>query len=188
VLINIKKAIHILVILAVSGVAQAEDYKISTNKEAFGLPLTSTINDYIKRIGTPDGEIRMGKDRTGLLYGQKLLMIFWNNKLWEIQIWQEPPIKAFRYVRNGRENNPINIQIDNGIAVGITRDKFIKIIKDIKDIEGDEAGVIYKKGESIIEVHFTGKYYDNNIIVKGDTQKIDFIKITYEPNNQNFNK
>jgi hypothetical protein len=160
----------------------AEEYKIQLNQSAFGLPLSATKKEYIEKLGSPDGEIKMGIGRVGLLYGQNLMLIFWNNKLWEVQIWEGKPIDALGYVRNGREKTPIKIIINNAIMIGADKETLAGVIKNAEGVEIDDLGVYIKKGNSILRSKFTR--YDDEILNSGDrrVKKLTSIQVRFDQN------
>jgi hypothetical protein len=188
------KALLLLILLAslCSMDASAEEYKVLLGKKAFGVSLTSPMNDYIKILGKPDGTISMGKDRVGMMFGQKLLVIFWGNKLWEIVAWNKPPIHAFGYIRNGQDQDKFNIIIDGSIKPGMLRKKASGAISVIKskdkdqEVEGDEYGVAFSNNNTTVNLGFEYQNWKRGSVA--DDQVLSELQITFEANNPTLNR
>jgi len=167
--------------------ASATEYKIILGKGAFGIPLRSQMKEYVNVLGNPDGTINMGKDRIGLIYGQKLLLIFWKNKLWEIVVWNEPPIHAFGYVRNGKDRDLFQIVLENNIRVNILRNNVMETINHLKlkdkdsDIEEDEYGAafIHRNTNVLLSFEYNKLKPRNGV----GEQLLEGMQITFEENN-----
>ena len=191
---NNHKTVVLLILLTLlcSMDANAEEYKILLGEKAFGVSLTSPMNDYIKVLGKPDGTINMGKDRVGMMFGQKLLVIFWGNKLWEIVAWSKPPIHAFGYIRNGQDQNKFNIIIDGGIKLGMLRNKVSNAISAIKskdkdqEVDGDEYGMAFSNNNTTVSLGFEYKNWKRGSVE--EDQILSELQVTFEANNPIMNR
>jgi len=67
-------AVVILICIPILGFAQ--DCVLIPDKSFCGVTITATSEHFIKALGEPDGQIKMGTDRIGYFYGPKLLIIF----------------------------------------------------------------------------------------------------------------
>ena len=175
--LHIVRLVSVFICLLVFKANPIFGYSLNLKGEiAFGLKLSSTIDSYVKILGDPDGIIEMGKNRMGYIYGQKMVLIFWNNKLWQIEMWGEPPIEAFTYIQNINKNKPTNIQLDFGIKTGMTRKEFRNIVPSHFIADGDEFSDLLSFNKTTVFLKYVGKYPE---------QMLDYISITYEMNNPN---
>ena len=186
--IKLKQVVLIILITVICNInAGAEEYQVLLGERAFGISIKSETEDYIKVLGNPDGTINMGKDRVGLIYGQKLLLIFWENKLWEIVAWNNPPIHAMGYIYNGMYPNKYLVVINGKIKPGMLRKNVSNAIKTIlskneyQDITADEFGMDFIRRDTTVSLGFKYQGLERGSV--DDRQILEAVKITFENNN-----
>lgn len=69
--------------------ALANDCSFVPDSSLCGLPLDAVQARFDAVLGAPDGTLQMGPQRTGLLYGRHLLLVFENDRVVEVHSWEQ---------------------------------------------------------------------------------------------------
>lgn len=69
--------------------ALANDCSFVPDTSLCGLPLDAGRARFDAVLGPPDGTLQMGPQRTGLLYGQHLLLVFEDNRVIAAHSWEQ---------------------------------------------------------------------------------------------------
>ena len=80
--------ISVVILISIPILGYTQDCVLIPDKSFCGVAITASSDQFIKALGEPDGQIKMGNDRIAYLYGPRLLLIFWYNKLWEVYSWE----------------------------------------------------------------------------------------------------
>jgi hypothetical protein len=123
-----------------SGTVKAADCLFVPGKSLCGLSLSATRQQFTAALGAPDGELRMGSHRTGYFYGQRLILIFSNDRLVEADAWETNPNVDFWYeVSNGVGRDSMRLVFPSWSPWGITRGDFAKHNKEFPIEDADES-------------------------------------------------
>lgn len=134
-----RKIIYLTALLHAPISVFAKDCVLVPDLSLCGVPLNAAMNTFVKAIGKPDGSINMGPDRLGLLYGQKLMLIFWHNKIWQVHSWEtNPNIDFWDYVRNKAPYEPFVLKINELNPWGLTRKQLGIKAKNLPVLDEDQ--------------------------------------------------
>jgi hypothetical protein len=104
-----------------------------------GVSINDTQSKYVDKLGKPDGIIEMGTGRQGLLYGQRILLIFKDQRLWEIHAWSyNSNYEFWGYVRNKESRYDMRLVIDGESLWENTRKSAQTKLKKFKTVDGDQ--------------------------------------------------
>ncbi|PTU73044.1 hypothetical protein [Pseudomonas mangrovi] len=100
-----------LLLIALSSPALAQDCPYVPGKSLCGLPLDAGRARFEALLGEPDGELRMGPGRTGLLFGHNFLLVMGNDRVEQVHSWSRSNLDFLDQVRNGRQDNPLHLTL-----------------------------------------------------------------------------
>lgn len=145
----------ILIFLSLLAAAQgfAADCNYIPKTSVCGVPIDSNIATFEKTLGAPDGTINMGKDRVGLLYGQKTLLVFWRDKLWQIHAWENNSnIDFWSFVRNSEDRINSRFIIAGWGPWGLSRAECRNYLNQFKTIDGDQFSEVMQLPDATLSV------------------------------------
>ena len=173
----LKKILFTIFLLCVASMSYAQDCILIPSISLCGVPITATRTQFVKVLGNPDGLINMGPDRVGLLYGQRLILIFWHEKLWQTHAWEtHSNIDFWSYVRNQEVRNSLRLKFKNWSPWGLSRKEIAQNAKTLPVVDEDEYSEIRRADKDTLSV-----YYKPTAINMDDPNiyQVDHIKVTF---------
>lgn len=127
------------------------------------MPLSASETDFRKALGNPDGTIKMGADRRGLFYGQRLLLIFSHGKLWQVHGWDtNPNIDFWGYVTNDRTRDSMRLVFPGWSPWDLTWQQFAQHDKEFPVEDADEVAEDRTAGKGSMTVYYDPCYSVRN--------------------------
>ncbi|HSX71484.1 MAG TPA: hypothetical protein VLF16_11185 [Pseudomonas sp.] len=133
------KALVLLLMLG-SGPALAE-LQVFTDGDVLGLMPDAPPSAFIERLGPPTVELPLRQGRSGLLYGNSLLLVFEGERLREVRCWLVPQFTDELFLGwlqdVEREGKPEGFVVDRYVRLGITREEVSRVLVGLEG-DGDE--------------------------------------------------
>ena len=171
----------ILILIPIFGFAQ--DCVLIPDNSFCGVAITATRDQFVKVLGDPDGQIKMGTDRIGYLYGPRLLLIFWHDKLWEIYAWEtNPNIDFWDYVKNQDTRTVMRLKFEKWSPWGLSRKQMEKYDSEFPVEDADMFVELRKSGNTDIGIFYSPFYsLDSSLSDNNDWEsyKVQSIKVTF---------
>jgi len=144
--------------------AWADDCVFVPAKSVCGVSIKSSRKQFLQKLGEPDGQISMGKNKIGYFYGQRILIIFEKEKLWEIDGWEtNPNIDFWNYVSNHPNRDSMKLVFTEWNPWGLTRKDVEVHENEFPLIDADGFTEFRKAGKSSLAI-----YYDPFYSAKSD--------------------
>lgn len=133
----------------------AFDCNFVAGKSLCGVPLSAAKPKYIDALGEPDGIIEMGKGRQGLVYGQRMLLMFNDQHLWEIHAWTyNSNFEFWGYIRNHETRHEMKLLIGGESLWGKTRKNAQPLLAKFATLAGDQFSEIRETHDGSIFVFY----------------------------------
>jgi hypothetical protein len=177
---HLMRSILILLSLFAAARVFAVDCNYIPKSSVCGVPIESNLSSFEKTLGAPDGTINMGKDRVGLLYGQKTLLVFWHNRLWQVHAWETNSNMDFwSYVRNSEDRVNSRFKIADWSPWGLSRADCGGNLNQYKSIDGDQFGEIKQLPGATLSIFYEPTFKVN--VDPNDWQKytVKHLKIEF---------
>lgn len=175
-----KKTLLVTALCVAPILAIARDCVLIPGASFCAVPLTATQADFVKSIGQPDGSINMGPDRVGLVYGQRLMVIFWRNKLWQVHAWETNSNMDFwEYIRNKPPYDPLILRFKEFSPWGLTRKEFELKAKNFKSIDGDGLSDIRLINRTLISTYYSPTWDAKDNIEDWASYRVHYLKVEF---------
>jgi len=137
-----------LLLVALCLPAAAQDCPYVPGKSLCGLPLDAGRTRFEALLGEPDGELRMGPERTGLLFGNRFLLVMRKDRVEEVHSWSRTNLDFFDQVRNGREDNPLRLTLGDFNPWSRSRQQVGLALQGLQPVAADEFSELRLFGEA----------------------------------------
>lgn len=139
--------------------AFASDCVFIPNKSICGVSLSDTRQQYLTILGTPDGQISMGANRIGYVYGPRILLIFDHDHLWEVHAWDtNPNIDFWEYIANDAKRSSMRLVFNGWNPWGLTRKDFKKHDAEFPIDDEDETAEDRSAGKTKLVIYYDPCY------------------------------
>jgi hypothetical protein len=176
--------VSLCLFLPLDALAQAASYDITPGKTVLGLKPSSSEAQFRALLGEPDGFIRMSPDRHALLYGQRMMLIFWRDALWQARTWDVPrlaPELGQGWLRYIRPREPqVTFSVMQGLRIGESRESLQALAREFQ-VDGDETSDLFKVGDMEI---FVGYGSERASPGRASPQRVISISVTFPPRDE----
>ena len=165
--------------LGVATAVQAKDCLFIPGKSICDVPLDSSQERLVEQLGAPDGVIRLGAERTGLMYGSRLMLIYWKKKLWEIHAWDpQLNLSFWEYVRNQTPADPMVLTFKNVVPWGKTRAQMDALKVWPQPIAADAYSDIREIGTTQLTVTYSIDIYASTAPERWEQYRVNSVKVS----------
>ena len=151
--------LFILFLICTQISAWADDCIFVPDKTVCGVSIKSSRKQFLHKLGEPDGKISMGKNKIGYFYGQRILIIFEKEELWEIDGWEiNPNIDFWNYVSNHPNRDSMKLVFTEWNPWGLTRKDVEVHENEFPLIDADGFTEFRKAGKSSLAIFYDPFY------------------------------
>lgn len=170
-----------LPLIALSLPALAQDCAYIPGKSLCGLPLDAGRARFEALLGEPDGELRMGPGRTGLLFGANFLLVFGEDQVEQVYSWSRSNLDFFDQVRNGRQDNPLRLTLGDFNPWSRSRQQVGLALQNQPPVAADEFSEIRVFGDAQFYIEYASVSGNPRELGEWNRFQVEKIRLVLKP-------
>lgn len=145
------RALLCALLLGASGHLTAAELSVTPGGEAFGLPPSAPLKQFVERLGEPTARLPMRGGEQGLLYGNSTLLVFKGQRLTQVRCWLHSRFTPSLFlgwldqVEPGKD--PLTFAVDGKVHLGQERGEASAWLNGLEG-DGDELSDVRMRGDS----------------------------------------
>lgn len=133
--------------------ALANDCSFVPDTSLCGLPLEAGQARFDAVLGPPDGSLKMGPQRTGLLYGPHLLLVFENDRVIAAHSWEQTEPRFLAEVGAARAK-PLRLTLGTFSPWSRSRQQIDLALENRPPVAADRQTQTRALGRSQLHIHY----------------------------------
>jgi hypothetical protein len=170
-----------LLVLALASPAWAQDCPYVPGRTLCGLPLDASRARFEALLGEPDGELRMGPGRSGLLFGGNFLLVMRNDRVEQVYSWSRSNLDFLDQIRNGREDNPLRLTLGDFNPWSRSRQQVGLALQSQPPVAADEFSELRVFGDAQFYIEYASVSGDPHALGDWSRFQVEKIRLTLKP-------